>query len=340
VHELPDHPEVGVMMKDLLRTADLHRDDVLELLDLAAAYKREPMQHRKTLRGQTVVLYFAKPSTRTRLSFESAVARLGGTPVVVGPSELQLGRGETIEDTARVISAYAAAFVIRTFADDQVRTFATNATIPVVNALTDGHHPCQSLADLLTIREHLGHFAGRKLAYLGDGGNVAHSLLEAAALMGLDIAVATPSAYAPSPEVVQRANALAEHSRARIEVTTDPHLAVKNADVVYTDVWLSMGDADSERADRERAFAPYRVTRELLAEALPEALFMHCLPAHRGDEVTSEVFDGPRSVVFDQAANRLPTAQAVLRELVKGHLKGVLGPEPEVIEAPFEDGSC
>ena len=165
------------------------------------------------MRGQTVVLYFAKPSTRTRLSFEAAVARLGGVPAVAGPQELQLGRGETIEDTARVVSRYASAFVIRTFADDDVRRVAAHASIPVVNALTDGHHPCQSLADLLTIREHLGDFAGRKLAYVGDGDNVAHSLLEGAALAGLDIAVATPPGYAPSPEVVQRAQQLAERSR-------------------------------------------------------------------------------------------------------------------------------
>lgn len=307
-------------MKDLLRTADLGTDDLEHLLELAADFKKDRKLHRKTLRGQTVVLYFAKPSTRTRLSFEAAVARLGGTPAAVGPDELQLGRGETIEDTARVISRYAAAFVIRTYADDEVRAFADSASIPVVNALTDRHHPCQSLADLLTIREHLGDFGGRKLAYVGDGDNVAHSLLEGAALAGLDIAVATPPGYAPSPAVVRRAQQLAERSGARLEVTTDPHVAVKGADVVYTDVWLSMEDPESERSDRRHAFAPYRVTSGLVAEASPDALFMHCLPAHRGDEVAAGVIDGPRSVVFDQAENRLPTAQAVLYALVKGHL--------------------
>lgn len=309
-------------MKDLLRTADLSADDLEYLLGFAEELKLDRKLDHKLLRGETVVLYFAKPSTRTRLSFETAVARMGGTPVVVGPAELQLGRGETIADTARVISEYAAAFVIRTFDDDQVRTFAENASIPVINALTDGHHPCQSLADLLTIRELYGELTGLKLAYLGDGGNVAHSLLEAAALAGLDISVATPPGYAPSPAVVERARQLAEVSGARVEVTTDPHAAVKAADFVYTDVWLSMGDPESERSERRNAFAPYRVTPELFAEASPDARFMHCLPAHRGDEVAAEVIDGKRSIVFRQAANRLPTAQAVLHALVRGRLTG------------------
>ena len=309
-------------MKDFLRTADLAHDDLIHLLELAEQFKRDRGLHRDALRGEIVVLYFAKPSTRTYLSFEAAVARLGGVPAIVGPQELQLGRGETIEDTARVVSRYAAAFVIRTFADDDVRSVAEHASIPVVNALTDRHHPCQSLADLLTIREGYGHFAGRKLAYVGDGNNVAHSLLEAAALAGMDISVATPSGHAPSPEVVERAEGLAEASGAYLEVTTDPHVAVKDADVVYTDVWLSMGDADAERSERRHALEPYRVTAALLGEASADVRFMHCLPAHRGDEVTAEVIDGPRSVVFDQAENRLPTAQAVLYALVKGELKG------------------
>ncbi len=308
-------------MKDLLRTAELDHDGLLYLLELAEAFKRDPDLHRDALRGRTVVLYFAKPSIRTRLSFEAAVARLGGTPVVVGPGELQLGRGEPIADTARVVSRYAAAFVIRTFADDDVRAFAAAASIPVVNALTDGHHPCQSLADLLTIRERFHHFADRKLAYVGDGSNVVHSLLEGAALVGMDITVATPPALEPSSEVVRRAEQLAEVSGAWIELTNDPHLAVKDADIVYTDVWLSMGDVDAELSERREALARYRVTADLLAEASPSAIFMHCLPAHRGDEVSADVIDGPQSVVFEQAGNRLPTAQAVLYALVDGHFE-------------------
>lgn len=307
-------------MKDLLRTSDLKRDEILYLLDLAASFRRHPGRSADALRGRLVVLYFAEPSTRTRLSFEAAVASLGGTPAVVGPDELQLGRGETIEDTARVISRYAAAFVLRTPSDDELEVVARNATIPVVNALTDGHHPCQSLADLLTIRDRLHHFADRKLAYVGDGNNVAHSLLEAAATVGMDISVATPYGFEPSPEVVQRAEELADVSGSLVEVTPDPHSAVKGADVVYTDVWLSMGDPLTERTERQQALAPYRVTRSLLANAAPNALFMHCLPAHRGDEVVAEVIDGPQSVVFDQAANRLPTAQAVVLALVERKL--------------------
>ncbi len=309
-------------MKDFLRTADLSHDELIHLLELAEACKRDPLLHHDALQGQIVVLSFAEPSTRARLSFEAAVARLGGTPVVVGPSDLQLGPGETLQDTARVVSRYAAAFVVGTGADEDVRVLAENASIPVVNARTDRHHPCESLADLLTIRERYGHFAGRKLAYVGGGGNVVHSLLEGAALAGLDISVATPAAYAPSPEIVSRAEELAEVSGSWVEVTTDPRVAVKDADAVYTGVWLSTGVSDSERSDRQRALEPYRVTPQLFAEAAPEAVFMHCLPVHRGDEVAAEVIDGPHSVVFDQAENRLPTAQAVVYALVRRELDG------------------
>jgi ornithine carbamoyltransferase len=321
VHELPDHEE-GRVVNDLLRTSDLKRDELLYLLDLASSFRQDPLQHHDLLQGRIVVLYFAKPSTRTRLSFEAAVASLGGIPAVVGPDELQLGRGETIGDTARVISSYAAAFVLRTFSDDELAVVADSATIPVINALTDGHHPMQSLADLLTIRDRLHHFADRKLAFVGDGNNVAHSLLEAAAIVGMDIAVATPPDYEPDPAVVERARELAEASGSVVEVTVDPYSAVKGADVVYTDVWLSMGDSLTERTERQQALAPYRVTGSLLADAAPGALFMHCLPAHRGDEVVDEVIDGPQSVVFEQAANRLPTAQAVLLALVDDRLDG------------------
>jgi ornithine carbamoyltransferase len=304
-------------MKDLLRTADLSPDGLRTLLDLAAAYKADPHRGRTMLAGDSVVLYFAKPSTRTRISFETAVGRLGATPVVVGPAELQLGRGETIEDTARVISRFARAFVIRTFADADVAAFARAATIPVVNALTDGHHPCQSLADLLTLREAFGRLAGRKLAYLGDGNNVAHSLLEAGALAGMHVAVGTPPGYEPAPEVVERARAVAVDG-AYVEITADPAAAVDGADAVYADVWLSMGDPDVERAARLRALEPYRVTAEVMALAQPHAVFLHCLPAHRGEEVSAEVIDGRWSRVFDQAENRLHTSVALLDALVGG----------------------
>lgn len=313
-------------MKDLLRTADLAPDDVIDLLNAAAAAKRRPSEHRDELAGESVVLYFAKPSTRTRLSFETAVARLGGVPVAVGGDQLQLGRGETIEDTARVVSRYAAAFVIRTFDHRDVERFASAATIPVVNALTDLHHPCQSLADLMTLRERFGRLEGLRIAYLGDGNNVCHSLMEACALAGCRIKVAAPPQLAPRPDIVTTARAIAAETGARVEVTTDPVAAVEGADAVYTDVWLSMGTSESERAARAAALTGYQVTETLFAHAAPNAVFLHCLPAHRGDEVTAEVIDGPRSLVWEQAENRLHTSVALLDALVHRSLKGRRAP--------------
>ena len=309
-------------MKDLVRVSDLSPDGLARLLNLAAAAKRSPHAWSGVLAGDTVVCYLAMPSTRTRLSFAAAVARLGGVAEFVGPPELQLGRGETIEDTARVISRYTRAFVIRTFADEDIRCFAENASIPVVNALSDAHHPCQALADLLTLREHFGSFENLKVAYVGDGNNVAHSLLEACALAGIDIAVATPAGYAPRPEVVATAKLLALDSGAKVTVTDDPHQAASGAAAVYTNVWVSTGTAESERIERSNALLPYRVDDALLAEARADAVFLHCLPAHRGDEVTTTVIDGPRSLVFDQAENRLHTATAVLAGLLNGSVTG------------------
>jgi ornithine carbamoyltransferase len=309
-------------MKDLLRIADLSRDDLDHLLDLSEDVRRDPHGHADLFDGDTVITYFAKPSTRTRLSFGSAITHLGGTPEIVGPNELQLGRGETIEDTARVVSRYARAFVIRTFADDDVRRFAAAATIPVVNALTDLHHPCQALADLLTLRQHFGSLPGLRLAYLGDGNNVAHSLLEACALSGIDIVVATPPGYEPDAGILAGAERLAVGSGALVLATHNPLTAIAGADAVYTDVWLSMGDGDDERATRAAALAPYQVNAAVMREASPDAVFMHCLPAHRGEEVAADVIDGPRSIVFDEAENRMHTAQAVLIALTLGQLAG------------------
>jgi ornithine carbamoyltransferase len=309
-------------VKDLLRISDLTAQDLSILLDVADAAHRRPDCWQSTLDGETVVTYFAKPSTRTRLSFGAAIARLGGTAQVVGPTELQLGRGETIEDTAAVISRYAKAFVIRTFDDDDVRRFAAAASIPVVNALTDGHHPCQALADLMTMRRHFGRLHDLQVAYVGDGNNVAHSLLEACALAGVDITVGTPPGFEPSGEVLDTAERLAATSGALVRTTHDPYVAVAGADVVYTDVWLSMGTPEAERAARATALAPYRVDVGLMGLASDDAVFMHCLPAHRGDEVTADVIDGPRSIVFDQAENRMHTALAVLHCLVLGSLTG------------------
>lgn len=309
-------------MKDLLRTSDLTPDDLDRLLALASEAKADRSVGRGLLRGRTVVLYFAKPSTRTRISSETAVVELGGVPLTVGPDELQLGRGETTDDTARVLGSYASAIVIRTYDDEDVRRFAAATDVPVINALTDEHHPLQSITDILTLRELVGDLRGKRLAYVGAGNNVAHSLIEACALTGMDIAVATPEGYQPSPDVVASAEKLASTSGSRIEVGRDPVVAVQGACAVYTDVWLSMGDPSETRSRRMLALTPYRVTPELMAEALPEAVFLHCLPAHRGEEVSAEVIDGPRSRVFQQAANRRPVMHAVLRALLTGQLTG------------------
>jgi len=309
-------------VKDLLRIADLTGEDLRRLLSLSADVAADPHGRPDLLADEAVVCYFAKPSTRTRLSFGSAITRLGGVPEIVNGDELQLGRGETIEDTAGVISRYAKAFVIRTFRDDDVRRFARAATIPVINALTDGHHPCQALADLLTLRQHFGALGGLRLAYLGDGNNVAHSLMEACALVGVDIVVATPRGYEPDPEVVGTAARLARRSGSTLELSHDPLEAVTDADAVYTDVWVSMGDDEDERAARAEALQPFQVTPRVMAEAGPDAVFMHCLPAHRGQEVAAEVIDGPQSVVLDEAENRMHTAQALLVALIEGRLHG------------------
>jgi ornithine carbamoyltransferase len=309
-------------MKDLLRIADLSPTDLHHLLETAHTFRAAPHASSALLAGETVITYFAKPSTRTRLSFGTAISRLGGVPEVVRPDELQLGRGETIEDTARVVSRYAKAFVIRTFADDDVRRFAAAASIPVVNALTDGHHPCQALADLLTLREHFGGLHGLRVAYVGDGNNVAHSLMEACALAGVDCTVATPPGYEPDRDVVTTAERLAADSGSLVLTTHDPIKAVAGVDAIYTDVWLSMGDDAAQASGRAQALGPYQVNDALLAEAEPTAVFLHCLPVHRGQEVTAGVIDGKQSIVFEQAENRMHTAQAVLQSLVRGELEG------------------
>jgi ornithine carbamoyltransferase len=309
-------------MKDLLQTSDLTRADLKYLLVRAGKFKAKPFQRNTLLQNEAVALYFNKPSTRTRVSFETAIARLGGAPVSLGPNDVQLGRGETIEDTARVLSRYVRAFVIRTFRDEDVARFAAAASIPVVNALTDGHHPCQSLADLMTLAEQRGPLDKCKIAYLGDGNNVAVSLMQACAIMGTTFAIAAPSGYSLPLDKVDEARALAKKNGCQILVTEDPAEAARDADALYTDVWLSMGDAEDQRAARHAALMPYQVNERAFAGAKPDAVFMHCLPAHRGEEVSAEVADGPRSVIFDQAENRLHTAIAVLYSLLEGKLEG------------------
>ncbi|HSI96995.1 MAG TPA: ornithine carbamoyltransferase [Gaiellaceae bacterium] len=287
--------------RNLLRISDLEAGSLTALLDLAEIMKDRPHGFVEALRGDTLVCFFEKPSTRTRVSFAAAAERLGMMPLLLGPDELQLGRGETLEDTARTLSGYAAAIVVRTFAQETVERLAAAATVPVVNALTDEHHPCQALADLLTLRERFGRLEGLKVAYVGDGNNVARSLLEAGALAAVDVVAACPPGYEPSvPEV---------------HVVTDPLEAVAGADAVYTDVWVSMGD-ERASAEHRAALTPYQVDARLMSAARADAVFMHCLPAHRGEEVTAEVIDGPQSVVWQQAENRLPTEEALLFALV------------------------
>jgi ornithine carbamoyltransferase len=290
----------------LLRAAEVNAGELECVLDLAARMKAGARSD--ALAGETVALVFEKPSTRTRVSLAAAVTRLGGAPLVLGTGDLQLGRGETIEDTARVLSRYCAAVTIRTFAQDTLQRFASAATVPVINALSDEHHPLQALADLMTVRERFGQLEGLRVAFVGDGGsNVCASLVEAGRQAGMSFAIATPPAYAPA-----ELDAL---------VTGDPAEAVHGADVVVTDVHVSMGD-EAERERRLADLAGYRVTPELMAMASPEAIFMHCLPAHRGQEVAAEVIDGPQSVVWDEAENRMHTAQAVLHILVTGDWGG------------------
>jgi ornithine carbamoyltransferase len=302
---------------DLLRASDLTADQQEQLLELAAAMKSDKRGWVDAFRGETLAMLFDKPSTRTRVSLATAAARLGMTSMSLHQDELQTGRGETVADTGRALSAYVAAITIRTFAHESVVELAEAATVPVVNALTDKHHPCQALADLLTLKAHFGALAGLKVAYVGDGNNVAHSLLEAGALAGMTVAVAAPAQYQPLPEVTASATALAEANGGAIVVTDDLLEAIDGADAVYTDVWISMGD-EAERGERLAALAGYQVNVELMALAGKGAIFLHCLPAHREEEVTAEVIDGPTSHVWQQAANRLPTQQALLYSLISG----------------------
>lgn len=309
-------------MQHLLKTSDLTRDDLAYLLKRSAKFKAKPLGRQALLSGETVCLYFSKPSTRTRISFETGVVKLGGMPLFLGANDLQLGRGETVEDTARVISRFSRAVVIRTFEDREIERFAAAATIPVINALTDGHHPCQSVADLMTLEQHKGSLDRLRIAYLGDGNNVAVSLVQAAALAGTSIAVACPKGYQLPSETVEEARVVAKKHGGEVVVTEDPAEALRGADAVYADVWLSMGHSDSERATRHAALAPYQVNQKAMTLAKPDAIFMHCLPAHRGEEVTAEVADGPASVIFDQAENRLWTGMAVLYALLENKLHG------------------
>ena len=311
-------------MKDLLRTQDLSRDDVELLLETAGAFAADPLRSKSALANKSVAIYMTKPSTRTRLSSETAVAHLGGTPIFIRGDELQLGRGETIADTAKIISGYCSALIIRTFAQADVDELGAHASIPVINALTDEDHPTQLLADWLTIRENFGKdIAGRKFVYLGDGNNMSHAWLIMGAIMGAHVVAATPTGkWTPNPKVIEIAKNIAAKSGGKVEVVHDPEAASKDASVLYTDVWMSMGDSESERKEKTLALAPFAVTENLFSLTNKDSIFMHCLPAHRGEEVEAAVIDGPRSVIWREAYHRRTTIQSLLFHLTQGDLKG------------------
>jgi ornithine carbamoyltransferase len=311
-------------MKDLLRTEHLSREDVELILDTAAQFASKPMRSKDALANQSVAIYMTKSSTRTRLASETAVAHLGGTPIFLRGDDLQIGRGETISDTAKIISGYASALIVRTFAQSDVDELGAHATIPVLNGLTDTDHPTQLLADWLTIREVFGSdISGRKFTYVGDGNNMAHAWLTMGAIMGAHVVVATPEGkWAPSEIAIKSAREIAAKTGAKLEVINDPQAAAKDASVLYTDVWMSMGDPEEVRSEKLKALAPFAITKNLMSLTASDSIFMHCLPAHRGEEVEAEVIDGPKSVIWREAFHRRTTIQAILYHLVRGELKG------------------
>jgi len=315
---------VSTPLKDLLRTSDLSKSDIQLLLDTAGKFAKKPLQAKKTLAKRTVAIYMTKSSTRTRLASESAVAHLGGTPIFMRADDLQIGRGESIADTARVISGFCSALIVRTFAQSDVDELGKYASIPVINALTDDDHPTQLLADWLTISERFGKsFKDRKFVYVGDGNNVANSWLIMGATMGAHVVVATPEGkWAPKSDVVNQANEIARKSGGKIEVLTDPKSAAKGASAIYTDVWMSMGDSEADRNEKINALSSFAVTSELMKLTTKDSIFMHCLPAHRGEEVAADVIDGEKSVVWRQAFHRRTTIQSLLYHLTRGELKG------------------
>lgn len=303
--------------KHFLTLADFSKEELMYLVHLALKLKDEQKlgkQHR-LLEGKTLAMIFEKSSTRTRVSFESGMYQLGGHALFLSKEELQMGRGETISDTAQVLSRYVDGMMIRTFGHEIVEELAANATVPVINGLTDDYHPCQVLADLVTIYEKKGTFEGLKLAYIGDGNNMAHSLLIGCATMGIDCFVAAPNGYEVKQEILALAEKKAKETGSVIKQTNDPIEAVENADVIYTDVWTSMGFEEESEA-RLEAFSEFQVNEKLAEHAKDDYLFFHCLPATRGEEVTGDIIDGPHSVVFDEAENRLHAQKAILASII------------------------
>jgi ornithine carbamoyltransferase len=301
--------------RDLLTWLDYTTEEVHELLSLAEQLKKEPVS--KKLEGKTLGMIFEKSSTRTRVSFEAGMLQMGGHAIYMNSRDIQLGRGESIADTAKVLSSYVDAIMIRTFEHKKVASLAEHASVPVINGLCDTYHPCQALADVLTIYELKGKLEGLKVVYIGDGNNVAHSFMILCAKLGMDVAVACPEGYEPEQEVIDATVELAGQSGGSFTLTHDPVEAASGADIVYTDVWASMGQ-EEETAERLQIFEPYQVNDKLLAHSSDDVKFLHCLPAHRGEEVTAEVIDGAKSAVFQQAENRLHVQKAILLSVIGG----------------------
>lgn len=306
--------------KDLITLLDLDQD-LEKVIDFGISLKSPDVfkEYSSTLENKSLAMIFEKSSTRTRVSFEVAMSQLGGHALFLSPKDLQLGRGETVADTARVLSRYVDVIMYRAFSHDTMRELAANATVPVINGLDNLVHPCQIVADLMTIKEQKGTLKDLTLAYVGDGNNVCNSLLIGCAQVGMNIRVGCPDGFKPNPDILAQAQDIAQKNGCTISITTDPKAAVMDCDVVYTDVWISMGD-EADKAGRERVFSPYQVNRELIDGASDDCIVMHCLPAHRGLEITSEVIDSPRSVMFDEAENRLHAQKAIILYLL-GHLK-------------------
>ncbi|MDP2216908.1 MAG: ornithine carbamoyltransferase [Methanolobus sp.] len=300
-------------MKHLISMADLSQEEIIEILDVATDLKEKRVKGKVTdlLKNKSIGMIFEKSSTRTRVSFEVAMNDLGGHALYLNPRDMQLGRGETVGDTAKVLSRYLYCIVARVYSHDTVSELAAHSDVPVINALSDREHPCQIIADLMTIREYKNRLKGLKYAWVGDGNNVCNSAILGCTLAGIEIAVACPPGYEPDPEIVKQARRLG----GKVTVTNDPAEAAKDADVLYTDVWVSMGDED-EREKRLRDLAPYQINMQLVNLAKQDAIVMHCLPAHRGEEISAEVMDGPHSVVFDQAENRLHSQKALLLRMM------------------------
>ena len=304
-----------VTQEDFLSLKDYRTEEILDLLNLAIELKKPENKYLPLLKGKVLGMIFEKSSTRTRVSFEAGMLQLGGHAMFLSSQDTQLGRGETIADTARVLSGYLDGLMIRTFHQSAVEELAEFSSIPVINGLTDDYHPCQVLADLMTLLEHFGELKGRKLAYIGDGNNMANSLMIGAAKVGLDIAIAAPRGYEPQADMVALAQAIAQDSGSVVTVTNDPIDAVKNSDAIYTDVWASMGQ-EAEAIQRLNDFAGFQVNAELVQYAKDDYIFMHCLPAHREEEVTTAILEGPHSVIFQEAENRLHAQKAVLVTLM------------------------